>query len=161
MYTYHEPLVGLALSRELYYSEFSKFIYDVADEYDYRSSSEFSGTDIDEFLQEGDLKSTVSDEEIEIAKLYFDWISQNSEYLDFNTAYHGSSYSAKYLFYSEAERIQSNDTETYSWSKGYLKNIYNDVEKFNTFCKESMPEKLYKFLSERNYLGLQFVSMSS
>lgn len=161
MYTYHEPIVGLAISRELYYSEFSKFIYDVVEEYDYFDSHEFKSEHIVEFLKEELNKNSVSDEEIDIAKKYFNWISEQSEHLDFNTGYHGSCYKPMYLKYTEAEIIDSKDNQTFTWSKGNLHNICNDVDKFVTFCKETMPKDLYDFLSERRYIGLQFISMSS
>lgn len=92
------------------------------------------------------------------------WIIENKDNLDFSTHYHGSAMTrpCRLTFKNlDLKEIYQSDMDNFIWSKNYLNVLNKDLEKVLDYCKKTMPESLYDYLTKHSLVGINFLNVSS
>lgn len=165
MYTFHEPLIGFIVSKS-YYGGFNKALQYIIEEYDLTNQEQLNMELFVEYVEDVESgKISHSVDELEEAKdfliHFFNWIEKVPNTFNIKKEYHGSDYTPIALEYKKSAKFEYNDCSSYTVSVSDLEAMLLEAKEYQKFCKETMSEKLYNFLEEREDIGLQYLNCSS
>ena len=76
--------------------------------------------------------------------------------------YHGFAESTPTnLVFKNYKINNQDDIYNFIWSKKDIEKINNNLSEILDFCKETMPEDLFKYLTKNNLIGVTFLNVSS
>lgn len=90
------------------------------------------------------------------------WIIENKKVLDFNIHYNGAGETIPTnLSFKNYEITNQDDIDNFTWSKKDIEEINKNLSEILDFCKETMPEDLFEYLTENKLIGVTFLNVSS
>ena len=159
MYTYNSIDFGISFNNEGRYSNpFLTSCYKLfIEEFDCDSESRFYSDIIKEAKQDG-----IEIKEEALVQDFLDWVIENKEKVDFSTHYHGSSNTIPTALTFKDYQIKiQDDIDNFTWSSEYLDLLNSQLKEILEFCKNTMSENLYNYLTKHNLIGVNFLNVSS
>lgn len=161
MYTYHEPFIGLLISRKEM-DEFDKSIYYILFEYDLSHANQIGTPILEEYLTDMGIESkNISVEVTEYLNLFFTWMEDFNNLFNLKRYYHGSAMTPIALISKDSKKLNTSYHQSYSLKIEDLQNFINLANELKKICNSTMPKKLFDFLDKKDYFEIHYINCSS
>tara|TARA_B100000073_G_C23728969_1_gene570174 strand:- start:20 stop:505 length:486 start_codon:yes stop_codon:yes gene_type:complete len=161
LYTYYNIDFGITFNNKKKNSLLDSFYKVFVEIYDFDRIENFE-EGLEKQLEEELKEDGIVIEEEELFYKLINWMIKNKKILDFNTHYHGSAESTPTnLVFKNYKINNQDDIYNFTWSKKDIEKINNNLSEILDFCKETMPEDLFEYLTENNLIGVTFLNVSS
>ncbi len=161
MYTYYNIDFGITFNNRKKNSLLDSFYKVFIEIYDFDRIEDFE-EDLEKQLKEELKEDGVVIEEEELFYKLINWLIKNKDVLDFKTHYHGSAMTTPTnLVFKNYKINNQDDIYNFTWTKKEIEKINKNLSEILDFCKETMPEDLFEYLTENKLIGVTFLNVSS